>query len=121
MAIDWDAVVLAPAMAIFGPRPGLDPPTYWPKAAIGTDGFITLADAVFDEGFTAVILEDGAQVSTVMPCLGVRMAHFADLPGEPQQGGQAHIPGFGTYVVRDAQPDSHGHCLLLLNLMAPDT
>lgn len=119
MAIDWDAVVLAPAMAVFGTGDGEDAIVYWPKAAIGTDASITLTDAVFDEGFTAIVLEDGAQVSTVMPCLGVRMTHFTDYPHEPQQGGQAFIPRKGTYVVREARPDSHGHCLLLMNLMVP--
>jgi hypothetical protein len=117
MAIDWDAVVLSPVMAIFGEGSG--DVTYYPLATIGSAGF-GLADAVFDEAHTVTLMDGDQPVSTVMPCLGVRQALFADYAGEPTQGAQVRITGKGLYVVRDPQPDGHGHVLLLLNLMVPE-
>lgn len=111
MAVDWDALVLGPAMAIFG---GVA--TYYAPDRLGQPG-LTLTGAVFDEAFEAIILEDGQPVSSVMPALGVRDALF-DTP--PAQRGQVRIESRGLYVVRDVQPDGHGHTLLLLNLMQAD-
>jgi hypothetical protein len=113
MAIDFDAVVLGPVMGIFGGEI-----TYYPASALGRTG-LTLPDAVFDEAYLVVTLDGDVEVSTVMPVLGVRTAHFSAMAGEPARNGQVEIPGHGAYVVRDVQPDGQGHALLMLNLIEP--
>ena len=57
---------------------------------------------------------DGVAMNTVTPTLGVRVAAFP--PGVlPLQGDSVLIVATGeTYLVRDAEPDGHGHCKLLL-------
>lgn len=111
MSIDWDGLVLGPVMGIFGEsadRAGL--PVYTPR---GLPAF-ELADAVFDAQYEQVIVAgDGSQSTSRRPVLGVRLSLFLARP--PQQNDKVLIPATGkTYVVKDVQPDGHGHALLLL-------
>ena len=116
--IDWDALVLAPVMGIFGAGPtgsgGDQTPLYTP---VGGGTTFPLADAVFDREYLQVVLQgDGSENTTARPVLGVRTALFA-LP--PQQGDRVTIPAVGlTYIVREVQPDGHGHAKLMLNVVA---
>lgn len=111
--IDWDVLVLSPVMGIFGE--GQDQaPVYTPRGGTA----FTLPDAVFDRQFLAVtVAEDGSEVSSRMPVLGVRLAAC---PVPPAQGDRVTIPSIGaTYMVREVQADGHGHAKLLLNLVSP--
>lgn len=115
MSIDWDGLVLGPAMSIFGEGSASDPsswPTYYPKAG----GRLRLTDAVFDEQYQRIFtLENGSTTSSSHPVLGVRDALFASVAGGARQGDGVRIPSTGkTYRVTDVQSDGHGHTLLLL-------
>lgn len=112
MAIDWDALVLAPVMGIFGEGDSADPltwPLYTPRG--GTP--FRLADAVFDRAYSEVQIQgDGSAVTSRKPCLGVRDALF-ETP--PRQNDQVFIPSVNmTFIVSDVQPDGHGDTRLIL-------
>ncbi len=103
MAIDWDALVLRPAMDIFG-----EPVLYTPTA--GEPITIT---GVFDEAYTVVEEMDSRPVSSTYPVLGVRLAVF---PVPPQAGDRLTIVAKNDlYTVREVRPDGHGAAKLLLN------
>jgi hypothetical protein len=113
VAIDWDAEVLSPVMELFGEGDPVDPstwPTYTPR---GLTGF-QLADAVFDAEYEQVDVnpDDGTTSTSHRPVLGVRVSLF---PRKPAQNDTVFIPSVAkTYVVRDVQPDGHGHAKLML-------
>lgn len=112
MSIDWDAELLGPVMSVFGEgMPGVPStwPTYYPA---GRPSF-QLPDAVYDEQYHRVVEQgDGSEISTLAPVLGVREILF---DRAPRQGDRVRIPSAGkTYRVTDAQPDGHGHILLIL-------
>ena len=113
MGIDWDAEVLSPVMELFGegiPGDDTDWPTYTPK---GLAPF-KLADAVFDAEYEHVDVTpaDGTVSTSRRPVLGVRRSLF---PRPPAQSDTVYIPASGkTYIVRDVQPDGHGHDKLML-------
>ena len=106
--MNWDELVLAPVMGVFG-----DAVTYRPANAPA----YTISDAVFDSQYTYVVKDaDGNEVNTTSPMLGVRAAVCPN----PAQDDQVSIATFNglpvnkTYVVKDVRPDSHGHTVLLL-------
>lgn len=110
MAIDWDAEVLGPVMATFGEDERTGLPVYTPR---GLPAF-KLADAVFDAQYEQIEAApgDGAASSTRRPVLGVRLSLF---PRPPAQNDRVYIPSAGKgYVVKNVQPDGHGHALLIL-------
>lgn len=103
MAIDWAAEVLGPVMAEFG-----EAIVYLPRHASP----IPIADAVFDEESAEVQIGEDAQVSTQRkPVLGIRAA----LVPCAAQSDRVRIVRTGkTYVVKDVEPDGHGHLKLTL-------
>jgi hypothetical protein len=107
--IDFDALVLGPVMGIFGEDLAHGLPVYTPAGHAAFD----LADAVFDDAYSALMLQDGApETNTLEPVLGVRLALF---PVPPAQNDEVYIPRVGiTFIVRDVQPDGHGHAKLIL-------
>lgn len=112
MAIDWDAELLAPVMAVFGEGQATDPlswPTYHPQGGLA----FQLPGAVFDEQYQrTVALGDGDQASTQHPVLGVRASLFLN---GPKQGDIVTIPSTGkAFGIADVEPDGHGHILLIL-------
>lgn len=113
MSIDWDAELLTPVMQTFGEGNSADQstwPTYTPR---GLAPF-ALADAVFDRAYSEIVLEDPEQgaVTNKKPCLGVRVALF---PRMPAQNDTVFIPSVSmTFIVKDVQPDGHGHAKLML-------
>lgn len=110
MAIDWDDLVLAPVMGVFGEDERTGLPIYTPR---GLPAF-NLADAVFDAEYEQVDVnpDDGTTSTSRRPVLGVRVSLF---PRQPAQNDTVRIPSTGkTYVVRDVQPDGHGHAKLML-------
>lgn len=112
MAIDWDAELLAPVMAVFGEGDAGNPaswPIYTPR---GLPAF-ALPGAVFDAAYQDVTVNDDQTTTTAQrPVLGVRTSLFAQLPA---QNDKVFIPSTGkTYLVREPRPDGHGHALLML-------
>jgi len=109
MAIDWDTELLGPVMACFGEDETTGLPVYTPQ---GLPAF-ELADAVFDAQYEQVVLDgEGSQQTTRRPVLGVRRSLF---PRDPAQNDTVYIPSVGkTYVVKNPEPDGHGHVLLML-------
>lgn len=107
MAIDWDAEVLGPVMAVFG-----EAVLYLPR--YGSP--ISIPDAVFDEESSEIQIGEDAQVATQRkPVLGIRAAL---VPGAAQSD-RVQIVRTGTmYVVKDVEPDGHGHLKLSLMLAA---
>lgn len=104
MSVDWDAHVLAPCLGVFG-----EPITYMPK--IGSPFQIT---GVFNNAYLSLtLIEDGSDMNTSKPVLGVR---DADFPVPPAQGDRLLVQKTNViYMVRDVNPDSHGHSNLMLN------
>lgn len=115
MAIDWDADLLAPVMAVFGEGSPADQST-WPLYTPQSAGAFRLPGAVFDQEYRRVVdLGDGTTETSSHPVLGVRDALFADRGIKPAQGGVVYIPSVAqAFAVVDAQPDGHGHTLLIL-------
>lgn len=110
MPVDFDELVLAPAFDTFA-----QPVTWLPAAG----GVITSLHGpnkgrgVFDAGFS-LLADMGGDVatSTRRPLLGVRLSEFATAP---VQNDKVVIDKTGeVFIVKDPQPDSHGHSLLLL-------
>lgn len=113
MSIDFDKLVLAPVMGIFGEGQPADPTT-WPTYTPRGGAPFALADAVFDAEYELVTVEeDGVPTSSRRPVLGVRMVLFPT--GAPAQNDSVTIPSTGkNYIVSDVHPDGHGHAKLIL-------
>lgn len=105
--IDWDSLVLAPLMSIFGEATQA---TYTPKSGAGAFSI----DGVFDRAYKDLtILEGDPGFNSLGPVLGVRLAQFAS---PPLQGDTVTIASVGlTYMVGNVQSDGHGWCKLRLN------
>ena len=106
--IDWDTAILGPVMAVFG-----EAVSYVPRGGAP----IAIPDAVFDEEASEVqIGEDGQATTLRKPMLGLRIARFT-MP--PAQSDRVTIVRTGvTYIVKDVQPDGHGHVRLELMVAA---
>ncbi|WP_260927372.1 hypothetical protein [Novosphingobium sp. 9] len=102
MSIDWDSLVLGPAMGIFG-----DEVIYTPRGGVA----VTIPDAVVDDEATELQMgEDGQTSIQKRPLIGIRAAALA---AEAQQGDRVKVVKTGkVYVVREPIPDGHGHVLL---------
>lgn len=113
MAVNWDALVLAPLMSsdIFGED---QQPLYIP--ASGAAAFPI--DAVFDDAFKQLLLlgPDEPAINTTDPRIGVRLAQF---PAVPVPNDKVSIASAGiTFVVNSVQPDGKGHLVLQLNVFS---
>ena len=109
MAIDWDASVLAPLVAVFGEDQDKRP-TYTPQLS----GVPFAIDGVFDNPYKGLAIDpDGLPViATREPCIGVRLAQFA-VP--PVKGDRILIPSVSqAYLVSDVHPDGKGWAKLML-------
>jgi len=113
VSIDFNALVLGPTFDAFA-----EPVTFIPAAG----GTITSlygpnqGRGVFDHGHRIVDLGGDAPSSMEMPVLGVRLSEFAP---PPQQNDRVTVPSVGlTYIVKDDEPDGHGHSLLRLEVAA---
>lgn len=112
MAIDWDAELLGPVMAVFG-EGDPDDPASWPVYSPKGGRPFPLAGAVFDSAYHRVVeLADGSTSTTIFPVLGVRAALF---PAPPLQNDSVYIPSAEqAYGIGDVEPDGHGHIKLIL-------
>ncbi|MGZ3272380.1 MAG: head-tail joining protein [Caulobacteraceae bacterium] len=110
--IDWDKYVLGPVMAVFG-EAGAVLPTYRPASGAP----FPLADVVYDEAYFGVdLLQDGTTVTSARPIIGVRLALFATAP---KQSDKIFIPRVNsTFVVKEVEPDGHGHAKLTLQFVS---
>jgi len=113
MAIDWEAEVGAPNVAVFGGTA-----RYYP--ADGSPAFDLIG--VADEGFREVVIVDSlSYTSDASPVIGVNSAQFALNNWTPQQNDKVKITDplskmFGqSFIVKEPRPDSHGIILLILN------
>ncbi|MBX6382083.1 MAG: hypothetical protein IRZ07_03780 [Microbispora sp.] len=104
MAVDWDALVLAPCMAAFGEPVSIS----WDGGAA-----LTIPDAVFDRQHVEIQFPDGrAPLSGWHPVLGIRAAALPD-GVSPRQLDRVVVRDEEFQVV-DVQPDGAGHILLIL-------
>lgn len=102
MAVDFDALVLAPTVGTFG-----QDAMYLPASAPAFPLY-----GVFDEAFKDVANLDPLEANTVMPVIGVRLSQ---MPVMPQQNDQVRIASVNRlYYVIDVKPDGHGHAKLML-------
>lgn len=102
--VDWDALVHAPLMTVFGERV----PVQYSIAgapAISVDG-------IFDEGARPLQLVTDPGVNEIVPTLGIRLAQFpADYNPRNSKDDSFVVRGV-SYVVKDGKPDSHGWAIL---------
>lgn len=111
--IDWDAMVGAPCMKVFGEDLR---PTYAPPGG----GVPFEFDGIFDDAYYALMLDadDGPAIATLEPVIGVRLAQFTTTP--PVKGGKVTVPRLAkTYVVTSVEPDGKGAAFLRLTLAKP--
>lgn len=121
MAIDWDAEVLGPVMAAFGEGTSADQSSWPLYMPVGGAPF-RLAQAVFDREFLLVTTDgEGTDNVSRAPVIGVRIALIvAGCGREPLQGDKIQVPSVAlTFIVREPQPDGHGHAKLILQRVAP--
>jgi hypothetical protein len=105
MSIDWDDLVLGPVMAVFG-----EEVIYTPRGGAP----ITIPDAVFDEeNYDVDIGADGQEVNLKKPIVGIRAAALNGY--DPKQNDRVTISRTGqSFIVKNPNPDGHGHIVLLL-------
>lgn len=104
--IDFDALVLAPAMLVFG-----EPATFLPDGGPAAE-----VSGVFEAAHKLVEVDPGDNsnytvgVSSTAPALGIRLQDF---PSAPEQGDGLRVRGL-DYVIIDIHPDGHGGAHLIL-------
>ena len=119
MAIDWDKLVIGPTVGIFGDRvrystrrgafdvQGVFDESYLAVTPLGRGGVDT---EVFTLGGPGAITEQ-------LPVLGVQLSQF---PIEPDQDDVLTVLSGKhrgeTFIVKEVQPDGHGHAVLTLNV-----
>lgn len=101
MAIDFDALVLAPCHAVFGQTATFSP----------TDSEDFQINVVFDKAYESVVFLEGQPVTEKIPVVGVRISEF---PVYPKQYDRLSVNG-ENYIVREVRDDSHGAAKLMLN------
>ncbi len=99
--LDFDALVLGPAMAAFG-----EPVSYAPGHAAPFT-----VQAVFDEAYAEVKFEGDAPIATTRPMLGVQASAF---PGLPPCAGELFTVRGQVWHVAEVHPDGRGHLKIYL-------
>lgn len=107
MAIDWDKVLLAPVVGVFG-----EPVRYIPR--LGSPFDVVL---VYDEANKDLDLAGGTGVNTSNPLASGQLSSF---PTTPVQGDTLTIVRTGeSFKVKDVETDGHGAVKLMLNFAGP--
>lgn len=107
MGIDWDKMLLAPVVGVFG-----EAVIYTPAGGVPFQ-----FTGVYDEANKDLNLAGGMGVNTSIPIVSGRMAQF---PTPPLQGDQLLIVRTGDlFVVKDIDADGHGSVKLELNYIGP--
>jgi hypothetical protein len=104
MAVDWDALVLAPLHTAFG-----EAVSYQPATAAA----FALTDAVIDRAYVQVGTDaGGVPVTAWRTIVGIRLA---SCPSGFAPGDEDQITAHGsTWRVVDEQPDGKGNVVLIL-------
>lgn len=102
--VDWDGLVHAPLMAVFGE------PTPVQYSIAG--GQAISVDGIFDEGARPLQLVTDPGVNEVVPTLGVRLAQFPAWFDPRNSKDDTFVVRGVTYIVKDGKPDSHGWAIL---------
>ncbi len=102
--VDWDELVHAPLMAVFG-EPTPVQYSIAGAPAIGVDG-------IFDEGARDLQIVTEPGVNEVVPILGVRLAQFPAGFNPRNAKGDAFLVRGVNYIVKNGKPDSHGWAFL---------
>jgi hypothetical protein len=107
MAVDWERLVVAPLVKVFGED---SPALYIPLDASVAPYPIT---PVFDEAYREIILLDmSSPTSDAMPVAGINDSQFT-IP--PVQNDRIRIARtMVTYLVKEVRADGHGHTKLML-------
>lgn len=104
--IDWDKMVLAPTVSVFG-----EEITYLPA-----EGEPITITGVYDEGNRDLQLAGGTGYNSSNPLVGAREAEFARYGVEPLQGDQLRIVRTGDlFDVKDVNADGKGGLTIMLN------
>lgn len=101
MAVDFDNLVLAPCIAVFG-----EAITYIPRLSSRFP-----VNGIFDPAYTELVVIDGEPVTQTMPVMGIRLSDF---PQKPLQDDTLIARG-KVYRVREVRVDGHGSAKLMLN------
>ncbi|SER57197.1 hypothetical protein SAMN05216548_12620 [Faunimonas pinastri] len=116
--IDFDALVLTPAMDAFSRPIIIDPVNSQPGV------FAYSARGVWASKPDTIQTEGGEVISTNVPTLGIRLSEFSVAP---VQGDQITIPAYlsapalGTFFVFDVNGDGQGGADLVLMGVSNDT
>lgn len=109
MAIDWDALVLAPVHTAFGETIAYQPSN-------GTSAF-TLTDAVFDRSYIQVGTDGGGvPVTAWSTFVGIRLASCP--VGFVPADGDTVTWNASVFRVVDQQPDGKGNTMLVLGILS---
>ena len=106
MAVDWDALVLAPSMAVFSDPIALTPTVSMPGALAYP------ARGIFAQRPTRWKTAEGGLLTTLETTLGIRLADF---PVPPRQGDSLVRAGV-TWFVWDVNADGQGGASLSIKL-----
>lgn len=111
--VDWDSLVLAPLFGIFA-----EPIDYAP--ASGASSYRIAG--VYDAQYHPIDPDTGVRLMSSAPMIGVRDTELALLGAPaPQQDDRMTVVRLGLmFVIREVQPDSHGHTRCLLNVAGSD-
>ena len=101
MAVDFDALVLAPAARVFG-----ESVAYYPASAAATS-----VTGIFNDRFQETKLQDGVEVIDFRTVLNVRAVSFPN--GGPQQAELFRVRGI-LYVATNIEPDGMGEIRVTL-------
>ena len=102
MALDWDALLLAPAHGVFGE-------TVWYYPSSGPRLSVL---GIFADKFSQTAFRDGEEFVSFRTVVNVRAALF---PAEPVKGCLFRIRGI-LYVVNEIEPDGMGDIRFYLGL-----
>lgn len=119
--IDWDALVIGPAVAVFGELVLYQPKApRWPGGPLVSSGLQLPVIGVFDAEYLELsplaigeMIGMPSNIGSTRPVLGVQMSQF---PVPPAQGDLLLVAATGqAFVVAEVRADGHGHAKLLLN------
>lgn len=106
--IDWDELVIAPCLSVFGEGVVFKP-------RIGSP-YALASGGVFDQAYREVLPDSAVPgVNSTHPTVGVRDSDFVTAP--LQRDRILRVKTGQTFEIYDMQPDSHGATRLLLNLV----
>lgn len=111
--MDFDKLVLTPAIAILGDRF-----TFYPRVSLPDADPVSDLRGVFEGEHVHAEIIEGVEHSTVVPKIGVKLSDFSK---DPEEGDELIMQSGANagkrYVVFDIQPDGEGGAELIMNLV----